>query len=79
MVAEDVGAKRKIEQLLSDRDETLQEVKQTLQGMYFLLFFFVEIRLFFIFFCKKNLFAGPKKKFFLFCFGAFFSLCFSPR
>lgn len=40
MVAEDVGAKRKIERLLSDRDETLQDVKKTLQGMYFFSFLF---------------------------------------
>lgn len=38
MVAEDIGSKRKIEQLLSDRDETLQDVKKTLQGMYVILF-----------------------------------------
>lgn len=41
MVAEDVGAKRKIERLLSDRDETLQDVKKTLQGMYFSSFLFL--------------------------------------
>ena len=32
MVAEDVGAKKKILLLLADRDETLQEVKKTIQG-----------------------------------------------
>lgn len=39
MVAEDVGAKRKIEQLLANRNETLQDVKRTLQGMYFFYLF----------------------------------------
>lgn len=39
MVAEDVGAKRKIEQLLSDRDETLQDVRRTIQGTYFFYLF----------------------------------------
>lgn len=34
MVAEDNGAKREIEKLLSDRDETLQDVKKTLQGLF---------------------------------------------
>lgn len=33
MVAEDIGAKRQIEKLLSDRDETLQDLKKTLQGL----------------------------------------------
>lgn len=62
MVAEDVGAKRKIEQLLSDREETLQEVKNTIQGMYFLFFFFVEIVYFILFFIKKNTLCWSKKK-----------------
>lgn len=39
MVAEDIGAKRKIEELLSDRDETLQDVKKTLQGLLYDFFF----------------------------------------
>lgn len=38
MVAEDVGAKRKIEQLLSERDESLQDVKKTLQGLFYRFF-----------------------------------------
>ena len=47
MVAEDIGAKRKIEKLLSDRDETLQDVKKTLQGLF--CFFFPPLP-FFLFF-----------------------------
>lgn len=50
MVAEDIGSKRKIEQLLSDRDETLQDVKKTLQGMYVILFCIL---------LKKNFFFFP--------------------
>lgn len=78
MVAEDVGAKRKIEQLLSDRDESLQEVKQTLQGMYFLFFFF-QLRSFsYLFiFKKERLFADLlKKKFLPVLLWCFFSLFF---
>lgn len=39
MVAEDIGAKRQIEKLLSDRDETLQDLKKTLQGLLYDFFF----------------------------------------
>lgn len=49
MVAEDIGSKRKIEQLLSDRDETLQDVKKTLQGMYVILFCILLKKKFFFF------------------------------
>lgn len=82
MVAEDVGAKRKIEQLLSDREETLQEVKNTIQGMYFLFFFFVEIVYFILFFIKKNTLCWSKKKIpscFALVFFSLFLLLFPPR
>lgn len=32
LVAEDDGAKAKIQQLLADRDESLSEIKATIQG-----------------------------------------------
>lgn len=81
MVAEDVGAKRKIEQLLSDREETLQEVKNTIQGTYFFSFFSLRSFIYFFFYKKKDSLLVQKKISILFCFGVFFSLSssFSPK